>query len=134
MGPPHRLIFRHRSKRFPQGFMLEKFIEQLNTTPESIQFPETIALIDSLYEFQPTAFRNGEVRNGAGQNSGSCKIFAFASLQKLSVPQTLACFGSFYRDDVLKHPDADNHQNIRNFMRTGWDGIEFQGEALRPRG
>lgn len=114
--------------------MLEEFITQLNTTPESIQFPETIALIDSLYEFEPTAFRNGEVRNEAGQNSGSCKIFAFALLHKLSVPQTLACFGGFYRDDVLKHPDADNHQNIRNFMRTGWDGIEFQGEALRPRG
>jgi hypothetical protein len=134
MGSLPSFDFSPPTEEVPQDFMLEKFIEQLNTTPESIQFPETIALIDSLYEFQPTAFRNGEVRNEAGQNSGSCKIFAFASLHKLSVPQTLACFGSFYRDDVLKHPDADNHQNIRNFMRTGWDGIEFQGEALRPRG
>jgi hypothetical protein len=23
-----------------------------------------------------------------------------------------------------------NHQNIRNFMKTGWDGIAFYGEAL----
>jgi hypothetical protein len=22
------------------------------------------------------------------------------------------------------------HQNIRNFMKTGWDGIAFYGEAL----
>ena len=113
--------------------MLEKFIEQLNTAPDTIQFPDTIALIDGLYEFTPTAFRNGSVHNEAGQNSGSCKIFAFASLHRLSVAQTLACFGSFYRDDVLQHPDADNHQNIRNFMRSGWEGIEFQGEALRLR-
>lgn len=114
--------------------MLEKFIEQLNTAPESVQFQDTIALIDSRYEFTPTAFRNGDVHNEAGQNSGSCKIFAFAALHSLPVSQTLACFGGFYRDDVLRHPDADNHQNIRNFMRTGWEGIAFQGEALRPRG
>jgi hypothetical protein len=113
--------------------MLEKFIEQLNTAPQSVQFADTIALIDGRYEFTPTAFRNGEVRNEAGQNSGSCKIFAFASLHKLTVPQTLACFGSFYRDDVLGQPDADNHQNIRNFMRTGWEGMEFEGNALRLR-
>lgn len=114
--------------------MIEKFIEQLNTAPETIQFPNTIALIDSLYEFEPTAFRNGDVHNEAGQNSGSCKIFAFAKRHGLSEPQTLACFGAFYRDDVLQHPAADNHQNIRNFMRSGWGGIEFKGEALRPRG
>lgn len=114
--------------------MLEKFIEQLNNAPDNVQFPDTIALIDGLYEFTPTAFRNGDVHNEVGQNSGSCKIFAFASLNGLSVPQTLACFGGFYRDDVLGHPDADNHQNIRNFMRTGWEGVTFQGDALRPRG
>jgi hypothetical protein len=26
--------------------------------------------------------------------------------------------------------DGTNHQNIRNFMKTGWDGIAFYGEAL----
>lgn len=113
--------------------MLEKFIAQLNTAPDTIQFPDTIAVIDALYEFTPTAFRNGDVHNEAGQNSGSCKIFSFAQLQKLSATQTLACFGAFYRDDVLKHPEADNHQNIRNFMRSGWEGIEFDGAALQLR-
>lgn len=114
--------------------MLEQFIARLDTAPETIQFSDVIALIDGLYEFTPTAFRNGDVRNEAGQNSGSCKIFAFAQLHDLSAPQTLACFGAFYRDDVLKHPEADNHQNIRNFMHSGWDGIEFEGTALRLRG
>lgn len=113
--------------------MLEAFLKQLSDAATTIQFAQTIALVDALYEFEPTAFRNGDVRNEAGQNSGSCKLFAFARLQGLSVAQTLACFGSYYRDDVLRHPNADNHQNIRNFMRTGWDGIEFHGEPLRPR-
>lgn len=113
--------------------MPESFIARLRSAPDTIQFSETIALIDALYEFTPTAFRNGDVRNEAGQNSGSCKIFAFAQLQQLSVPETLACFGAFYRDDVLQNPQGDDHQNIRNFMRSGWDGIEFDAAALRPR-
>jgi hypothetical protein len=24
----------------------------------------------------------------------------------------------------------ERHKNIRNFMKTGWDGIAFYGEAL----
>ena len=43
---------------------------------------------------------------------------------------TLACFGAFYTEDVLKNPDGTDHQNIRNFMKTGWDGIAFYGEPL----
>jgi hypothetical protein len=113
--------------------MLEKFIERLDAEPESIQFADTIALIDSLYEFQPTAFRNGSVHNEAGQNSGSCKVFAFGQRHGFTEQQVLASFGAFYRDEVLNDPQGDNHQNIRNFMRSGWDGIEFDGEALRPR-
>jgi hypothetical protein len=26
--------------------------------------------------------------------------------------------------------DGTSHKNIRNFMKTGWDGIAFYGEAL----
>jgi HopJ type III effector protein len=32
--------------------------------------------------------------------------------------------------DVLENPEATNHQNIRNFMKTGWAGISFEGTAL----
>jgi hypothetical protein len=31
---------------------------------------------------------------------------------------------------VLKHPEGTDHQNIRNFIKTGWNGIEFSGSAL----
>lgn len=110
---------------------LEQFIANLNTTPESIQFGDTIALIDALYEFSPTRFQNGELSSDAGQNSGSCKIFSFAKLHNLSELQTLACFGDYYRIDVLQYPSANDHQNIRNFMKTGWAGIHFHGDALK---
>jgi len=110
---------------------LESFLQQLNEKPSTIEFNHTMALIDQLYSFTPTAFKNGDTKNGAGENSGSCKLFAFAQLQGFSQGQTLACFGAYYRDDVLQHPEAMDHQNIRNFMVQGWSGIEFSGEALK---
>jgi hypothetical protein len=50
----------------------------------------------------------------------------------LNEKQTLACFGKYYREDVLRHPENDDHANIRNFMLYGWEGIVFEGEALTP--
>jgi len=107
-----------------------KFLHSLSTAPESTSFNDTIEVIDAHYDFTPSAFRNGEMQNEAGQNSGSCKIFSFAKLHHLTPQQTLHCFGSYYRDDVLKHPQGSDHQNIRNFIQTGWDGIAFTGNAL----
>lgn len=112
---------------------LHDFLQKLARSPDRVEFAETLAIIDAHYHYQPTAFRNGEQHNAAGQNAGSCKIFAFARLQDLSPAQTLACFGAFYRQDVLQHPHGSDHQNIRNFMRSGWDGIVFEAEALSPR-
>ena len=112
---------------------LELFLNQLNTQPESIEFTDVIALINKLYTFIPTAFHNKSIYNEAGLNSGSCKLFAFARLHELTPQQTLALFGAYYRADVLRTPDGDSHPNIRQFMKTGWQGIEFEGVPLRAR-
>lgn len=112
---------------------LNVFLQRLRANPEHIEFADTIAAIEAAYTYTPTAFRNGELDNAAGQNGGSCKIFAFAKLQQLSEAETLACFGRYYREDVLQHPDATDHQNIRNFIRSGWGGLSFDGEVLQPR-
>lgn len=109
---------------------IQTFLEKLKQTPETITFPETIAVIEENYDFTPTAFQNGNTHNAAGTNSGSCKLFAFAQLQNLSQSETLACFGAFYRDEVLGNPEGTNHQNIRNFITHGWSGIQFEGTAL----
>lgn len=106
------------------------FLEKLNQNPTEITFAETIAFIDQNYQFTPTPFLNGNQLNGIGENSGSCKIFAFAQLNDFTKDQTLACFGAYYFDEVLNFPEGTNHQNIRNFMQFGWDGIRFEGEAL----
>ncbi len=110
--------------------MIEQFLQQLRNDPESINFSETMAVIDANYVFSETAFTNGGHQNAAGANSGSCKLFAFAKLQGLNKTETLLCFGAYYRDDVLGNAAGDDHQNIRNFMQNGWDGIRFAAEPL----
>ena len=108
-------------------------LEQLEQAPETINFKEVIAYIDENYDFTPTKFTNGNTINEANQNNGSCKVFSFAQLKNLSKEQTLSLFGEFYREDVLKNPDGTDHQNIRNFMKFGWEGISFDGEALKKK-
>ena len=94
-----------------------------------LDFFEVIELIDSMYNFNPTEFTNGNLINKVGENSGSCKIFSFAKLQNFTPEQTLACFGQFYQE-VIDNPQQQNHQNIRNFMISGWKGIKFSSPAL----
>ena len=109
---------------------LDEFLEKLEAEPEQIEFSETIAVINNHFSFTPTAFTNGNQQNAVGENEGSCKILAFASQQGLSPQQTLHCFGSYYRDDVLNNPSADNHQNIRQFMKHGFAGLKFERMPL----
>ena len=110
---------------------LETFKQKIKTTPNNIEFSETMAVIESNYNFTPTAFKNGPLQNNAGENSGSCKLFAFAKLQGFKQDETLACFGKFYFEDVLNDPNGTGHQNIRNFMKTGFEGLAFDGEPLK---
>ena len=112
---------------------IEALLQKLEQQPTGVEFDEVMSVIDAHYTFQPTAFSNGRTNNEANTNSGSCKIFAFGLLNKLTQEQTLACFGKFYRDDVLKHPNGSDHANIRNFMITGWAGIQFSEPALKAK-
>jgi hypothetical protein len=109
---------------------VNEFLNKLNTQPQSISFDDTMQVIEANYRFTPTAFSNGETQNAADQNNGSCKVFAFAQLNNLTEELTLQCFGDYYRKDVLQNPQADDHQNIRNFIKSGWSGIAFEDSPL----
>lgn len=115
---------------------LASFLEKV-TNNEAVGFNETIAVITENYNYQPTEFDNGLneqlLVNQAGTNEGSCKIFAFAQLHQLNQQQTLNLFGDYYRIDVLNDPNGTGHQNIRNFMQYGWDGVCFKGVALTAK-
>jgi hypothetical protein len=109
-------------------------VDQINTLISavkegSITFNDVIAFIESRYTHQPTAFKNGEAYNESDQNQGSAKVFAFAKIHHLTVADTLLLFAEHYKA-VLSHPNATDHQNIRQFMANGWSGIAFDGAAL----
>ncbi len=115
---------------------LNRFISKLNSN-QKVSFDDTMTIINAAYHYTPTSFTNGlatdSLSNEAGTNEGSCKIFAFAQLNKLDKSQTLNLFGDYYQD-VLDTPNGSDHQNIRNFMQYGWDGIQFsEHNTLRPK-
>ncbi|MFT6351184.1 MAG: hypothetical protein ACJAZ4_001658 [Neptuniibacter pectenicola] len=124
-----KIIFRLTiTKEDETPMTLNDFIAKLDNSSE-LDFEDTMQVIKDNYSYTPTAFTNGTINNDAGQNEGSCKIFAFAQLNNLDETTTLKCFGRFYQD-VLNTPEGDDHGNIRNFMKSGWAGIQFQGQAL----
>ncbi|SHN33923.1 HopJ type III effector protein [Chitinophaga sp. CF418] len=102
-------------------------IEKLKSN--TLTFKEVIEFIEARYQHQPTAFKNGEAYNEATQNQGSAKVFAFAQLNNLSQEDTLYLFAEHYQS-VLNSPDGTDHQNIRQFMKHGWSGVVFEGQAL----
>lgn len=99
---------------------------------QTATFSQVIAFIENHYQHTPTAFKNGEAYNEATQNQGSAKVFAFAQLHQLSPEDTLYLFAEHYQS-VLENPTATDHQNIRQFMKHGWEGIAFEGEALQRK-
>ncbi len=110
---------------------LDEFIAHVKAG-QPVSFQDSIAIIAAHYHYTPTRFVNGSVVNEAGTNEGSCKLFYFAKLHGLDPEHTLALFGDYYWKDVLEHPEATNHANIRSFMQHGWAGIAYDGEALQP--
>ncbi|QXP66927.1 HopJ type III effector protein [Polaribacter sp. AHE13PA] len=109
--------------------IIQELKTKLKSNPTSINFADTMQVIEDNFNFTPTIFINGDIKNNAGENSGSCKLFAFAVAQKLTKEETLFCFGEHYKN-VLEDENGDSHQNIRNFMKTGFDGLSFEGVAL----
>ncbi|UYQ91465.1 HopJ type III effector protein [Chitinophaga horti] len=111
--------------------------EQLHTLlgqlkSNTITFKEVLEFIETYYQHTPAAFKNGEAFNEATQNQGSAKVFAFAQLNGLSKEDTLHLFAEHYQA-VLATPDGADHQNIRQFMANGWDGIKFESQALTAK-
>lgn len=109
---------------------IEAFLAQVRAG-ERVSFQDSQAVIAGHFHYTPTRFSNGPVVNEAGSNEGSCKLFYFARLHGLTEEQTLSLFGDYYFDDVLKDPGGTGHANIRAFMNSGWEGIHYEGEALR---
>ena len=122
-------MFNLRYNSYKTIMTIQEFKSKLNDNPKAIVFSETMQTIDDNYNFTPTTFSNGNIKNKSGENSGSCKLFAFAIFQQLTKEETLACLGEHYQN-VLEDTQGNSHQNIRNFMKTGFESLSFDGNAL----
>lgn len=107
--------------------MAQELLAQLEAS--TAKFADVIAFIEARYNHTATAFKNGAQANAATENQGSAKVFSFAQLNNLDQAQTLSLFAEHYAS-VLATPEATDHQNIRQFMIHGWNGITFEGAAL----
>jgi hypothetical protein len=99
---------------------------------EILNFSDVVETIEASYSFVPTKFKNGNIINEANTNNGSCKVFSFAKIHQLNTTETLFLFGEHYQK-VVKTPNEEDHQNIRNFIKFGWDGIHFEDDALQAK-
>ncbi|MFT4020293.1 MAG: HopJ type III effector protein [Acinetobacter sp.] len=96
------------------------------------QFSDVLAHIEARFSHTPTAFKNGAQSNAATENQGSAKVLSFAKIEGLTPAETLSLFAEHYAA-VLATPEGTDHQNIRQFIQHGWDGVVFEGEALQAK-
>lgn len=96
------------------------------------EFGETLAFVDQWFEFTPSGFSNGPIRNESNENQGSCKVLALAEQLQLSHQQLLYCFGEHYRD-VLATPDVENHFNLRHLVASERTETQFDQFPLERK-
>ncbi|WP_293947063.1 MULTISPECIES: HopJ type III effector protein [unclassified Sphingobacterium] len=97
-----------------------------------LQFQNVLDHIAANYMYSPAAFQNGNVKNAATENQGSAKVLYFAKLHNLSRADTLLLFAEHYQN-VLDDPAGEGHQNIRQFMANGWNGVIFDAVVLTDK-
>lgn len=105
-------------------------LEKLNQNEAN--FADVIAYIEENYNYTASAFVNGNQENAIDQNQGSAKVFAFANLNNLSKEDTLKLFAEHY-EAVLATPEGTDHNNIRQFIKNGWERLKFKNEVLTKK-
>lgn len=130
---PARYLDEIRASGETQSPPCELFNANLEMGGDDLKFEEFLEVCDEQYEYGLIEFKNGDIVNGPGENDGSAKVLSYGALAGFDKEMTLKLWGQYYRD-VLASPDGTDHQNIRNFMKTGWDGVPFEnGVALTKK-
>ena len=110
--------------------MIQDLLNKIDS--KEVVFTDVIAFIEDNYNYSPSAFSNGKQLNAETENQGSAKVLYFAQLNNLSKEDTLKLFVEHYQA-VLETPEETNHQNIRQFMINGWDGVKFENQVLASK-
>ena len=99
---------------------------------DEANFADVIAFIEDNYTYTASSFTNGNQENAADQNQGSAKVLAYAKLNNLSQEDTLKLFAEHY-NAVIETPNGTDHNNIRQFMENGWNGVTFENDVLTAK-
>lgn len=99
---------------------------------DEANFADVIAFIEDNYTYTASAFTNGNQENAADQNQGSAKVLAYAKLNNLSQEDTLKLFAEHY-NAVIETPNGTDHNNIRQFIKNGWNGVTFENNVLTAK-
>ena len=110
--------------------MSQALLQQLQNG--EAKFADVLAHIEAHFVHTPTAFQNGAQSNAATENQGSAKVLSYAKIEGLNQADTLSLFAEHYAA-VLNTPEGTDHQNIRQSMQHGWDGVAFEGKALQAK-
>ena len=130
---PARMLEDIKASGETQSSACDVFNANLEMSGDDLMFEEFIELCDAEYEDGLIEFKNGDIVNKPGENHGSAKVLSYAALADFDKEMTLKLWGQYYRE-VKANPDGDDHQNIRNFMKYGWDGVDFYaGIALTKK-
>jgi len=130
---PARMLDEIRAAGETQSDACELFNANLEMGGDDLKFAEFVELVNEQYETGLLEFKNGDVVNKPGENEGSAQVLSYAALANFDKEMTLKLWGEYYRQ-VVASPDGTDHQNIRNFMKTGWEGVPFEnGIALTKK-
>ncbi|KAL7451585.1 hypothetical protein ACHAWC_005517 [Mediolabrus comicus] len=130
---PARMLDEIRASGETQNAACDVFNANLEMSGDDLTFEEFITHCDENYEDGLIEFKNGDLVNKPNENHGSAKVLSYAALANFDQETTLKLWGQYYRD-VKSNPDGNDHQNIRNFMKYGWDGVDFyNGIALTKK-
>jgi hypothetical protein len=130
---PARMLDEIRASGEMQNSACDLFNANLEMSGDDLTFEEFITHCDENYEDGLIEFKNGDIVNKPNENHGSAKVLSYAALADFDQETTLKLWGQYYRD-VKANPEGDDHQNIRNFMKYGWEGVDFyNGVALTKK-
>jgi hypothetical protein len=100
-----------------------QFAEDIKSGKKEVSLQESVAFIDQHYDYFAVPFTVGDIENKANENTNIAKILSFALMTKMDEDQTLRLFGEVYRN---LSPNGNDHLNIRNFKKYGWNRVIFK--------
>lgn len=108
----------------------QQFLHDINE--DHFNFKDTLKFIEQWYEFSPTTYFNGPIKNSREENQGSAKVLALGMDLNLTTKQVLRCFGEHYRE-VLLTPGVENHVNVRRLIKDGFCDVSFEDFPLKRK-